>query len=59
MIVQSGAFEYEPCHNKGLGASFLAVMTYKSGDPQYETRDDLLAFLVDGSPKLRTLFSVI
>ena len=45
--------------DKGLGAHFLALLTYEKGDPTYQTRDGLLAFLVDGSPKLRALFSVV
>ena len=32
-------------------------MTYEQGDPTYAIRDDLLAFLSHGSPKLRELFS--
>ena len=45
--------------DKGLGAHFLALMTYEKGDPIYETRDGLLAFLVDGSSKLGAHFSVL
>ena len=44
---------------KGLGADFLAVMTYEAGDPPYKSRDDLLRFLTHGSPKLRALFSMV
>ena len=44
--------------DKGLGADLLAVVTYERGDPTYETRDGL-AFLTDGSPKLRLLFTTI
>lgn len=40
----------------GFGAEALAVMTYQQGDPIYDTRDGLLGFLTDGSPKLRLLF---
>lgn len=42
-----------------LGADYLAVMTYERGDSPYDTRDGLLAFLTDGSPKLRVLYSVV
>ena len=45
--------------DKGLGAEFLAVMTYEKGDNAYRTREDLLAFLSHGSPKLRVLFGAI
>ena len=40
---------------KGLGADFLALMTYEGGDLLYKTRDDLLAHR---SLKLRALFSI-
>ena len=45
--------------DKGLGADFLAVMTYERGDNAYRTREDLLGFLTHGSPKLRVLFGAI
>ena len=44
---------------KWLGADYLAVMTYERGDPSYETRDGLLAFLTDGSPQLRISYSIV
>ena len=47
---------------KRLGAHFLTLMTYEKRDPvdpTYEKRDGLLAFLVDGSPNLRALHSVV
>ena len=42
---------------KGLGAEWLAVMTYEHGDPAYKSREDLVRFLTDGSPKLRILYA--
>ncbi len=45
--------------DRGLGANCLAVMTYQQGDAPYKTRDGLIAFLTEGSPKLRSLLSVV
>ena len=44
---------------KGLEARFLALLTYDKGNPTYEKRDGLFAFLVDGSPKLQPPYSVL
>ncbi len=43
----------------GFEAEVLAVMTYRPGDLTYDTRDGLLAFLADGSPKLKLLFGQV
>ncbi|KAL8725678.1 MAG: hypothetical protein Q9181_006325 [Wetmoreana brouardii] len=43
----------------GLVSDYLAVMTYEESDRPYRTRDDLVAFLTHGSPKLRELYTLL